>query len=122
VRSLGISEPALLLRAAGIDEAAADLVADARTRSKRRDGPGGPPAETRSAAFSRRAARLAAKDFPASQRPLDRQAVSPIEPSAAAASRHRPTPRPEDATLDRSVRSADVNASCDASSPRKMLP
>ncbi len=106
VRDLGISEPALLARAASIDDAASDLVAQARNQSQRHDAAPRPTAETNHAAASARsAAQLAAKDFPANQPPPDLQAASTAEVSMAPMNRRRSTSRSQDERLGRATSS-----------------
>ena len=63
LRSLQITEPAMLLRAAAIDEAACDLVTRAAASSRQRNTIDQPMPPTIGAGI-RRAARTAAKDLP----------------------------------------------------------
>jgi len=84
LHSLLITNPGMLLRAAAIDEAARDLIANAEASSRSRDSINQPP--QRKPATPSRAAAAAARDLP--QAPGGGQQVRLTAPAAAATSSH----------------------------------
>lgn len=98
LRELGVTDPALLLRAASIDEATNDLIAEAKTKSRPQDvatrGIGGGHGLSQAGCD---AAQLAAKDFPASALRLDQPDGNAIRLSSRQVDRYSAETRQNDA-------------------------